>query len=243
MGFFDFLKKRNNEKATSFSIDENSFSLEVLKDKLLSLGYNVEVNSAYLALTVNSDLEIALAVVTPTNAHPSLIQLMIIAIHPIYFPKGIVENVAGVGSNLETKIDSALDNYLQTTFNPIIESFSENHIPEMDFTAKNVLWHPNLGDIIYQGQWKEFPMGEPLFEILKEKIKDKLSDQKFNWLKMYISKNSDDEIIGECLFNNEPWEEGLAILTEYSKNWNGKVEYFLAQKQFIMFRRCDKFDK
>ena len=53
MGFFDFLKKRDTEKTTSNLIDENSYSLQILKDKLIALGYDVETNKEYLALTVN----------------------------------------------------------------------------------------------------------------------------------------------------------------------------------------------
>lgn len=135
---------------------------------------------------------------------------------------------------------------MNNTFNPIIESFSENHIPEMNFTTKvsdnDVLCHPNFGELVFQGQWTEFPDGEPLYEILKEKIKYKLNDQKFNWLKIYVTKNSKKETIAECIFNNEPWEEGLLLISEYAKNWSQKVDYFLAQKQFIIFRRCDQFD-
>ena len=246
MGIFNLFGKKKINNGTSQVIDENSYLIEVLKNKLISLGFDVEKNEEYLALSVNSELEIAVTVINNPNTHPSLIQLMILVIHPKYFPKGILDNVAGIGSSIHEKIDSALENYLKTTFNPIIESFSENHIPEIDFTTKindnKVLWHPNFGELMFQGEWKEFTDGEPLYDILKEKVKYKLSNQKFNWLKLYISKNSSDEIIGECIFNNEPWEEGLSIISEYAKNWDQKVDYFLAQKQFVIFKRCDKFD-
>ena len=246
MGIFNFFKKKQTDKNISSVVNENSYLIDGLKNKLIDLGFEIKKNEEYLSLTINSELEITGVVIDNPNTHPSLIQLMILLIHPEYFPKGIVDNVAGIGSTIQEKIDSALENYLNTTFNTIMESFRENHIPEMDFTIKindnNVLWHPNFGELVFQGDWKEFPDGEPLYEILKEKIKSKITNQKFNWLKLYISKNSNNEIIGECIFNNEPWEEGLKIITNYAENWNQNIDYFLAQKQFIVFKRCDAFD-
>ena len=246
MGIFNLFSKKKTDKETPQIIDENLYLIEVLKTKLISLGFDVKKSEESLTLLVNSELEIATTVINNPNAHPSLIQLMVLVTHPKYFPKGIEDNVAGIGSSTQEKIDSVIENYLNTTFNPIIESFSENHISEMDFTTKindvEVLWHPILSELVFQGKWKEFPEGEPLYEILKEKVKYKLNGEKFNWIKLYISKNSNDEIIGECKFNNESWEEGLIIISEYAKNWSQKVDYFLAQKQFIMIKRCDKFD-
>jgi hypothetical protein len=246
MGIFNLFGKKKTAKETSPVINQNSYLIDVLKSKLNTLGYEVEKNEEYLALTINSELEIAGTVIDIPNTHPSLIQIMILLIHPEYFPKGIIDNVAGIGSTIQEKIDSALENYLNTTFNTIMESFKENHIPEMDFTTKvndrDILWHPNFGELVFQGEWKEFPDGEPLYEILKEKIKSKIKNQKFNWLKLYISKNSNNEIIGECLFNNEPWEEGLEMISKYAEKWGQNIEYFLAQKQFIVFKRCDAFD-
>ena len=144
-------------------------------------------------------------------------------------------------------------NYISSIFNTILESFNEDHLPELDFTTtfnhKKILWHPNLGDLTFQGSWSKIPDGQPLYDILKDSIKAKLVNQKFNWLKIYVSKNKDNEIISECLLNNENWEEGKQIITEYAKKWKLKgfrfilkPSVFLAQKQFIMFRRCDKYD-
>jgi len=107
---------------------------------------------------------------------------------------------------------------------------------------KEILWHPKLGNLTLQGQWNEQPQNEPFFELLKEKIKPKLTSNKLNWLKLYISKRADETIIGECLFNNEPWEEGLIDITKYAETWKIKSN-FQGLKQFIMFRRCDAYDE
>ena len=96
--------------------------------------------------------------------------------------------------------------------------------------------------MIMQGEWEEPPQGEPFFDLLKEGIPGKLASDKINWLKIYISKRADGEIIGECNFNNEPWDEATRLLYNYAANWAMPGE-FKALKQFIMFRRCDKYDE
>ena len=80
---------------------------------------------------------------------------MILVTHPKYFSTGIIDNIAGFGFTTQEKINSAIENYLTTIFKPVIERFSENHIPEIDFTTKfrnnEILWHPKLGDLVFQG--------------------------------------------------------------------------------------------
>jgi hypothetical protein len=249
MGLFDFFKKKsseqeNNGKPPVESVDPNHYLLDVLAQKLIEMGYIIEKSQQYIALTVNSELEIATFIIDDPNNHPSLIHLMVLAIHKNYFPNGIQENIVGLGDNLKEKVDSVLENYLSTTFVPIMDSFSDNHYPDLDFFTNNtreILWHPKLGGIAYQGQWKEKVENEPLFDLLKEKIKTKLPDQKLNWLKLYVARQPQGDIIGECLLNNQPWEEGLTELIAYAKQWPQKGD-FLGQKQFIMFRQCDKYE-
>jgi hypothetical protein len=250
MGLFDFFKKKSEsnqigKQETEIPIDNNLLLHENLKKRLLQLGYQVEMHSQYLALIVDSEIEIAAAIIENPNNHPSILHLMILTINPTYFAKGIEENIVGIGTTLEEKVDSVIDNYIDTTFLPIMDSFSDSHNPDLDFHTtidnKEVLWHPKLGNLTFQGNWNNQPQNEPFFEIIKDKLKNKLTSNKLNWLKLYITKRADGTIIGECLFNNAHWEEGLTDITEYAKSWE-MGSSFQGLKQFIMFRRCDAFD-
>lgn len=228
------------------AIDNNSYLLDTLKNRLIELGYQVNRHPQYLALIVNSEIEIATFIIDNPNNHPNILHLMILTIQPKFFPNGIEENIVGIGMNIKDKVNSVIDNYINTTFLPIIDSFSDSHNPNLDLSiimnGKEVLWHPKLGNLTLQGQWNDQPQNEPLFEIIKGKLKNKLTQNKLNWLKLYISKQADGTIIGECLFNNESWEEGLADITEYAKSWKLKSD-FQGMKQFIMFRKCDVYDE
>jgi hypothetical protein len=78
--------------------------------------------------------------------------------------------------------------------------------------------------------------------LLKEKIIKKLQSKKINWIKIYASKNNSDEFIGEFIINGEYWDEGLEALKNYALSWQSGNNAFLAIKQFILFRVCDKYD-
>jgi hypothetical protein len=250
MGLFDFFKKKPSDVKQSDTqqtpaIDDNSFLLETLKGRLAELGCLVERHPQYLALIVNSELEIATIIIDNPNNHPSVLHLMILTIHSKYFPNGIEENIVGIGKSIRDKVASVIDNYVNTTFLPIMDSFSDSHNPELDFSTtidgKEILWHPKLGNLTLQGQWDNPPQNEPFFEIMKDKLENKLTSNKLNWLKLYISKRVDGTIIGECNFNNQPWKEGLDDITRYAESWEMKSD-FQGLKQFIMFRKCDAFD-
>jgi len=251
MGLFDFFKKKSFDskqvdRQRTEPMDNNSYLLESLRNRLIGLGYQAEKHPQYLALIVNTEIEIATAIIDNPNNHPSILHLMILTVHPMYFPNGIEENIVGIGMNIQDKVKSVIDNYINTTFLPIIDSFSDSHNPDLDFSIimneKEVLWHPKLGNLTLQGQWNDQPENEPFFEIIKDKIKGKLTLNKLNWLKLYISKRADGTIIGECLFNNEPWEEGLADITAFAKSWKLKSD-FQGLKQFMVFRKCDAYDE
>lgn len=248
MGLFNFFKKKHSEdtqveRLKTNSADNNLYLLETLRNKLIEDGYLVEKHPQYLKLIVNDEIEIATVIIDNPNNHPSILHLMILTIHPEYFPNGIEENIVGIGTVLKDKVDSVINNYISTTFKTIIKSFSNEH--DQDFYAiannKKELWHINLGNPGLQGQWNEQPQNEDFFDIIRDKVKDKLTSNKINWLKLYISKRKDGTIIGECRFNNEHWEEGLDDITEYAKSWKIQTE-FQGLKQFIVFKRCDFYN-
>lgn len=256
MGLFDLFKKKPTEQIQPTAqpqkeepiakySDYNGYLIEVLKDRLVGMGHQVERHPQYLTLILDSGLEISTSIIDVPDAHPFLIQLNILTRHPLYLEQGIYECLAGIGETMDRRITSALDNYLNIVFPPIMDGFTDTHDPEADMLIitndREILWHPKIGDLMVQGQWEEMPDGKYLFEILREKIQPVLTDKKFNSLKIYISKRADGTIIGECVFNNQQWNDGLDKMTKHAETWVVKDD-FMALKQVIMFRRCDVYD-
>jgi hypothetical protein len=252
MALFDFFKKKTTviskpgEQNEMPPVNKNWLVFTALETRLREMGYTIKRHTQYLALIVSDELEVSVMVVENPENHPRIMQLMVSAAHPQYFPNGIIEHIAGLGNTVEDQIRSTLNNYIHSTFMTIIDGFSDRHNPDLDFITivneKEILWHPKLGALNAQGQWDEYPEGEPLYDLLKNEIPNRLTTNKINWLKIYISKNANAELIGECLFNNAPWEAALDKIFNYAKTWEMPGE-FKALKQFIVFRRCDKYDE
>lgn len=247
MGFFDFLKNKKspestNDLGTQQPTDSNALLLLRLEEKIITAGYTVTKHPQYASLIIENEIEIATFIIENPDYHPSLMHLMIVTIHRTYFPSGIEENIVGVGQTIDEKIESVLNNYIYTTFTPIIESFTEFHHPELDFQSDDVLWHPNLGNVMIQGNSDIQIEKNQLFLLLKDELKKKCSaDKKFHWLKIYISKQANKESMGECLLDNEPWEAGIDILYDFAETWNYQTN-FVGVKQFIMIKKCDLYD-
>ncbi len=118
MKLFDFFKKKpsGDNAPVPQPIDSNTYLLETLQSNLLRDGYKVERHPEYLSLIVNDGLELATAIIEDPNNNPSLIDIMVVAIHPVCFPAGLEEYVVSVGNTLQEKVKVVVDNYLETTF-------------------------------------------------------------------------------------------------------------------------------
>lgn len=245
MGLFNFFKKDKGtpSQKEETPISDNQYLINRLQQRITELGYQVEKHPQYsTSVIINGDLEIATAIIENPDYHPSLLHLLIITIHRNYFPDGIEENIVGIGENLETKVESVLNNYLNTTFEPIIESFSDTHDPDLDFFNENVLWHPKFGRLFIQGSSDQDLDHHHFYNLIKDEITPQMtSDKKFHWLKIYISKREDGSIIGECIFDNILCDSGFTKLEAFAETWNIESN-FAGFKQFIMFRKCDKYD-
>lgn len=241
MGLFDFLKPKRDKRV---KVDANTALLQRLSEKITDMGHSTEFSTQHAAVIVNSKLEIATALI-PGDFHPSILPIIAITINKDYFPEGIEASFMGLGDSLEKQIEYACDNYLSNIFSTIIDSFSDTHMPEFDFQStvdgKELLWHPKLSQNEFQGNWQQSNTETDLYDVIQEQVKSLLPNNKLNWLKLYISRQPDGSISGECLLNNKVWIEGYYLLEAYARTWKDSGE-FLGQKQFIMFRRCDSYD-
>jgi hypothetical protein len=223
-------------------INYNVYLLEILHKKIEGLGHQSAFHQRYYALLLKNKLEIATEIIDNPENHKSILQLKVVVTHPEYFPEGIFDCLVGLGDTMEDKIDSVIDNFLNANFQPIINSQQEFHNPKLDFTSnengKEILWHVYPSHLLLQGSWQQEPLENILLDYLQSRLTAILFPQKMNWLKIYISRQPSGEIIGECILNNQPWEEGLEAITEYAQSWDLN-DKFLGMKQFIVFKRCD----
>ncbi|MBO0358704.1 hypothetical protein J0X19_12165 [Hymenobacter sp. BT186] len=162
--------------------------------------------------------------------------------HAEYFPEAMMECLAGIGENDFDAIDRGVQNYLHSVLPVVIEALEGYHIPDLDIVSatNEVLWHPIVSELQLQGAWaRQIDQTDDrhFLTLLKPFLLQHLTPQPIHWLKVYASKLPDGEFIGECLLNNEPWPEGLALIQDNTEAWPTGGD-FAGQKQFIIFRRC-----
>ncbi|MFB6457830.1 DUF6348 family protein [Chitinophaga sp. Hz27] len=243
MGFFDFLKKKDAapEPGPAHEVTPDEYLYSSFKEQLLSQHYHTEevnANGQHALLADGQVLLLAQIIPTP-GMHPQLVQVMFQASHEL-FPEGITEMVAGIGDTVATRLDSAIRNYMSTTLPPIMDSLTDSHYPELDFTDQNdIHWHPKPGNIGFQGSWDDMPDDSTMLQLLTPALSAIIPNRQFNWIKIYFSMDKSAELSAStCLLNNEEWPEGFAILKDFVLQW-AAPGHFKGIKQFIMLRRCD----
>jgi Family of unknown function (DUF6348) len=162
-----------------------------------------------------------------------------------FFQKSIEERLSGIGENDTTALQYGIQSFLSGQFPVIIDGIDLKHSPEMDFDViggnEKTHWHPLIGDIQLQGELskrQDSTVYEKTYSFIKPLLTSKLkeSNQDFHWFRYYVSKMPNGEIIADCYYDNEPYDEGLEVLKKFALTW-GTTE-FAGQKQFIMLRHC-----
>lgn len=171
-------------------------------------------------------------------------QLNFYTTHPL-FAKSIEERLVGIGANDTAAIINGVQSFLEGQFAVIVAAIEMKHSPEMDFVIidenGNSHWHPIIGDIRVQGELHgkmDSMIYEKTYRVVRPLLEDRVKSSigNFHWFRYYISKMADGEIIGDCYFDNEPYEEGLDALRTLAGGW--ETTEFTGQKQFIMLRLC-----
>jgi hypothetical protein len=162
--------------------------------------------------------------------------------HPDYFPKGMIECLAGIGQDEATAATAAARIYSEGVLATVLEAFEGRHDAALDIVSPydGAVWHPILSLLHVQGAWtarRQALTEEYFFEQLKPLLLEQLQPQPFHWVKVYASRQRNKTFIGECQLDNEPWEAGLHLLETITAAWPSDWE-FAAQKQFILLRRC-----
>jgi hypothetical protein len=176
--------------------------------------------------------------------HPQAVVygLEVRAYQAAYFPKGLVDYLAGIGADDATAFTNAAHNYATGILLTIMEALSAAHSPALDFYGRAGLrkWHPLVGLLQVQGAWaaKSDSLDDNHFlRLFQPHLAKLFDDQPCHWLKIYASKMPSGEFIGDCLLNNEPWATGLALLEQEVSAWETAGQ-FAGQKQFLLFRQC-----
>lgn len=179
-------------------------------------------------------------------------ELHITATHKDLFPDGIWDCLAGVGKNDDEAFSNAAQNWVWVNFLVIHEIIvpvetKDFNVPRFDLLTKNLdtgeefAFKMFLGELQATGEFME--LKDSLEEtILVQKLLNEISavaiEKKLFWIKIYISKLNDNQIMGDCLLNNQNWLEGLNVLYWFAEELK-YVKSYAALKQFIIIKPCE----
>jgi hypothetical protein len=225
-------------------VSPNHLLLYSLHQSLEQAGIPVEFSQKYAALELPGGLEIASGPVEG-EFHPSMLPFWILTIHPEYFPRGIDMQVVGLGDTVEQQVYTITDQYLSGIFNTIYTALEGRFDPEEDLSIdmedEEVRFHISKGALQYQGSWNDFQRPDDLLTLLMPEIPNRMEPGDFNWVKAYVARHPDGQVIGDCFWNNQFWPEGFDLLARHMQSLPAN-DAFVGLKQFILFRRHEEKD-
>lgn len=248
MSFFKklFGSKDNKNCDATANLSDSQKILYYLKQDLNKMNIRAEMSDESLIL-IDFDTAIQARVGNRTQ-HPNMIvlQLDFRVLSTTLFDDFVYESLAGIaeGNDLENAIKNGVSSFISGTLTSMIESCDDTHNQELDFeTDCNGLvrlWHPKIGNLQAQGEFDENTADlNQIFNILKDDIRFKVKDKRAYWVKVYVSKQIDGNIITQCNINNQPFPEADEKMRKYASEWSLKGQ-FKGEKQFIIIRQCDK---
>lgn len=125
-------------------------------------------------------------------------------------------------------------------------SFAGYYEPEYEITdASGNKFHVTYSPLQVQGNFtdditlSQTSFIDILFPMLKETFSGFQDDARDYYLiKIYLSRLPDQQFMGECLYLNSQWEDGLNALWQNDfLKWK-VTDQFLGKKQFIFIKKC-----
>lgn len=241
--------KNNAAYAANNSMPKNTFTPEddncILKQYVQKLLYEKNIVSEIVEDNiVISILQMSIKPwISNKTKHPNALVIQInFVIKQELFDAEIVESLAGIGTDLNAAIKNGVSSFFDGVLTSIIYSFDDRHNPEVDFETEwngNIrLWHPKIGPLQLQGKSIIKEDENKIFNLIKEDIRARVGNLQFYWVKVYVAKQVDGEIIAQCFINNEPFLAADKKLYEYAQSWNTNNQ-FNGKKQYIIIRQCD----
>jgi len=222
----------NDEKVIQYLqklISEKNLTSEIVDNQLIIKDYKMSIKACIQSKTQHTEV--------------MLLQMRFV-INQELLEDEVVEVLAGIGENMEEAMKNGISSFITGIFDVFSEAFHESHIPDLDFetewNGESRLWHPKIGPLQVQGDCNLALVDEnKILNILKEDIKVSIGDNRFYWIKVYVSRQADGEIITECTLNNETFYKAESKMREYAEGFDNSNS-FRGEKQYIIIRQCDK---
>ncbi|OOM77985.1 hypothetical protein CLOBL_26400 [Clostridium sp. BL-8] len=160
------------------------------------------------------------------------------------FCESFIESATGIGKNLEEAFQQCVDHFLVGPLYVIKNCISgkSNENFETTFLGKRKGWQLFQGSIqgIRDEEEKKYIR---IWSIIGEKAKARLGNKKIYWIKIYIGKFSNGEIISKCRINGVYNNEISDDISEYIKTWKGNRDIYSLKQYFLIKQHSETYSE
>ncbi len=175
------------------------------------------------------------------NSFAKVVELFFNMKHEL-FCESFMESAIGIGENLEEAFQQCIRNFLVGPLcvikNCISDKSNENF--ETTFLGKRKSWKLFQSSVQGVGDEEEKECIH-IWSAIGEKIKARFGNKKIYWIKVYVGRFSNGEIISKCringIYNTEISEE----ISEYIKTWKGNRDIYSLKQYFVIKQNSETY--
>lgn len=151
----------------------------------------------------------------------------------------IHEMSAAIGSDEKTALGMSQASFvfgLLSTAIAMRENIEAKRLGSI-FAGHTHYWNVYIGDIVSMGD-RQDKKTDMYWNVLKEKIAERVGNQKICAVKIYTSNSGNGNVTCECRINDIIQKDLNGILEEIAKSWD--VKTFSSDKQYIILKQDEK---
>ncbi len=148
----------------------------------------------------------------------------------------IYDTSVGVGKDEESAVKTSQTGFLYALMDTVI-AMKKHRNPERvtsRFAGKRHGWNAYLGNIVAMGGSRQVDM-DFYWKALKNKIAERIGNQKIVPVKIYVSTTGKGEVTAECRINNIIQHDLSEMLHRIAEKI--EIDHFMSEKQYIILEQ------
>lgn len=224
-----FINELTNEEKVLHCLKDTVSSEEVSENKILMRKYNLTVDFKIIRVKEYEKL---------------LMVEIAFRIYHEFFDEYLIEVTAGVEENIDAAISQCVKNFTSSILEVIIKSLAKGYDGELkgDFFNSLKSYYLTKANSKSIGE-KKGNKEIDFWDLIREKIKERLGNKKSYLIKVYASKLKSGDLSCECRINGIIDEEITEYLKNYSKDWEVITNFYSLKQFFVITQKDETYEK
>lgn len=186
------------------------------------------------------DLIVTTEIVSIKTEKDFVMSELIFTINNEEFNDVFIESAAGIGKSEEEALKQCSVNFALSCLLSFIDSMNNIHSETFEtYFFERKKWNLTKSDVQCMCDENTKINITDFWEVLGEKLKKRLGNKKYNWMKIFICKLSDNNYICECRINGALNVEITNDLRNIAESINFSGNY-ISLKQFFIIKQSDE---